>query len=84
MTTPENDAGQAVRSTRLLSALKSILERVMDHPCFDADKFEQRDIDGLCDEGGETCHNTIIAIECADAILSNNRSSVSGPASGTE
>ncbi len=36
----------------LIAALTKIRTMAMDHPCFDQEKFEQRDIEGLAEEGG--------------------------------
>lgn len=49
-------------------ALEDILQRAKDHFCFDAERFQARDIQGLCDEGGEVCDWTMIAILADDAL----------------
>lgn len=56
---------------RLVSALEEIRKTAMDHPCFDADCFDRRDINGLLKQGGDICDWTIVAIHADDALLSN-------------
>ncbi len=55
----------------LVSALNEIRKMAMEHPCFDADCFERRDIDGLCDQGGDICDWTMVAILADDALRAN-------------
>jgi len=55
----------------LVSALEEIRKMAMDHPCFDADCFERRDIEGLCEQGGDICDWTMVAIHASDALRAN-------------
>ena len=55
-------------TTRYREALQSILESARNHFCFDAEAFEQRDIDGLAIQGGDICDWTMIAITANDAL----------------
>ena len=52
----------------LIDALSEILERAQDHPCFMHHSFETRDIDAICDEGGDCCDWTMVGIICEDAL----------------
>lgn len=52
----------------LLDALKRIRSIALDHPCLDLEKFEQRDLDGLTEEGGDICDWTMLAIISDDAL----------------
>lgn len=52
----------------IVSALKEIRRMAMEHPCFDADCFERRDMKGLCDKGGDICDWTMVAIHADDAL----------------
>ncbi len=52
----------------LLAALTHIRSIAMDHPCFDQEKFEQRDLEGLAEEGGDICDWTMLAIIADDAL----------------
>ena len=61
------------KASELVMALEKIRMMAMDHPCFDADCFERRDIDGLCDQGGDICDWTMVAIHADDALRSNDR-----------
>ena len=61
----------AVVSSELVRALEEIRKMAMEHPCFDADCFERRDIDGLCDQGGDICDWTMVAIHADDALRPN-------------
>lgn len=55
-------------------ALLQILEMVKDHPCFDAEAFECRDVDGLVKQGGDICAWTMVAIIADDALKENTDS----------
>ena len=52
----------------LIAALTKIRTMAMDHPCFDQEKFEHRDLEGLAEEGGDICDWTMLAIIAADAL----------------
>lgn len=52
----------------LIAALESILDSAMNHPCFDTDAFNARDIDALIKEGGDVCDWTMIGIEADRAL----------------
>jgi len=52
----------------LTAALLDIQCRAKEHPCFDADCFDRRDIDLLCEQGGDICDWTMIAILANDAL----------------
>ena len=66
--TKENSGLSNVRSNALLDALKRIRSMALEHPCFDLEKFKQRDLNGLAEEGGEICDWTILAIISDDAL----------------
>uniref|UniRef100_A0A6M3KE01 Uncharacterized protein n=1 Tax=viral metagenome TaxID=1070528 RepID=A0A6M3KE01_9ZZZZ len=53
---------------KLKNALKKILFRAMDHPSFDGEAFETRDLDALIKEGGDVFDWTMVAITAADAL----------------
>jgi len=53
---------------KLKNALKTILDMAINHPCFDGEAFETRDIDMLVEIGGDVCDWTMIAITAADAL----------------
>jgi len=53
---------------KLVDALTLIRSMAIDHPCFDQEKFEQRDLDGLAEEGGDICDWTRLAIIADDAL----------------
>lgn len=57
-------------SQQLVGALEEIRRMAMEHPCFDADCFKRRDIEGLCDQGGDICDWTMIAIHADDGLRS--------------
>lgn len=63
-----NDCPAALDSVKAREALEEIRKMAMDHPCFDADCFERRDIDGLCALGGDVCDWTMIAIHAEDGL----------------
>lgn len=63
---------------RLVSALEEIRTRAMDHPCFDVDCFQRRDIDALIDQGGDIFDWTIVAILADDALRLNAEPSQPG------
>ena len=52
----------------LIDALTEIRRMAMEHPAFDADCFDRRDIDGLCNQGGDICDWTMVAIHADDAL----------------
>lgn len=52
----------------LLDALKQIRSMALDHSCFDLEKFEQRNFEGLAEEGGDICDWTMLAIIADDAL----------------
>jgi hypothetical protein len=52
----------------MAAALEEIRKMAMEHPCFDADCFKRRDIDGLCNQGGDICDWTMVAIHADDAL----------------
>ncbi len=66
--TKKNTGLSNVRSNDLLDALKRIRSMALEHPCFDSEKFEQRDLDGLAEEGGDICDWTMLAIIADDAL----------------
>ena len=66
-----------MNSSELVSALVEIRKMAMEHPCFDLDCFKRRDIDGLCDQGGDICDWTMVAIHADDAL--RNRPTLSTP-----
>ncbi len=66
--TEENSGLSNVRLNDLLDALKRIRSMALEHPCFDLEKFEQRDWDGLTEEGGDVCDWTGLAIIADDAL----------------
>jgi len=49
-------------------ALETIRDMAMDHPCFDGEAFEKRDMDALTEVGGDVCDWTVIAIIADDAL----------------
>jgi hypothetical protein len=49
-------------------AFHDILERCQEHPMFNIDLFEARNIDRLCEIGGEECDWTVLAITAANAL----------------
>lgn len=51
-----------------IDALKRIRSMAMDHPCFDEEKFEKRDLEGLAEEGGDICDWTMLGIIADDAL----------------
>ena len=51
-----------------IEALAEIRRMAMEHPAFSLDAFEQRDIDALCEEGGDVCDWTMIAIHADDGL----------------
>lgn len=53
---------------QMVEALQSIRQRAMEHPCFEPDLFDERDWDGLIEEGGDGCDWTATAIEADDAL----------------
>jgi hypothetical protein len=55
----------------MAAALEEIRKMAMEHPCFDADCFKRRDIDGLCNQGGDICDWTMVAIHADDALRAN-------------
>ena len=55
-------------SQKMRQALEEILDTVTEHPCFNPDIFESRDIDALIDIGGVELDYTRIAILAADAL----------------
>lgn len=67
-TTEGNNGGSLERMVR---ALEEVRKMAMEHPCFDADCFERRDIDGLCDQGGDICDWTMVAIHADDGLRPN-------------
>ena len=58
----------------LIDALTEIRKMAMEHPCFDVDCFERRDIDGLCAQGGDICDWTMVAIHADNGLKSHNNS----------
>ena len=66
----EIDAGDypASVSNDLLDALKRIRSMALEHPCLDLERFDQRDLDGLAEEGGDVCDWTMLAIISNDAL----------------
>jgi hypothetical protein len=66
MKTTEGNNGGSLE--RMVSALEEIRKMAMEHPCFDADCFERRDIDGLCEQGGDICDWTMVAIHADDGL----------------
>jgi hypothetical protein len=65
-------AAKMGKSTReindLVDALKRIRSMAMDHPCFDLQRFEQHDLEGLAKEGGDICDWTMLGIISDDAL----------------
>ena len=61
------------KASDLVRALEEIRRKAMDHPCFDSDCFERRDVDGLCEQGGDICDWTMVAILADDALRSNDQ-----------
>ncbi len=53
---------------KLRSALTEIGKMAKDHPAFYRAAFDDRDIDALVNEGGDTCDWTMIAILADDAL----------------
>lgn len=53
---------------KLIAALIEIRRRAMESFCFDSDSFSSRNIDELCENGGDICDWTMIAIEADDAL----------------
>ena len=56
----------------LVGALTEIRKMAMEHPAFYKEAFDSRDIDALCDEGGDVCDWTMIAILADDALRPND------------
>jgi len=52
----------------LVEALESILATAKEHPAFAQDRFDDRDMDALENEGGDVADWTQIAITAADAL----------------
>ena len=52
----------------LKNALQTIFHIVLQHPAFDQDAYETRNIDALAEEGGDVCDWTMIAITAGDAL----------------
>ena len=50
------------------AALERILEIAQEHPAFDQELFEKRDMEAICEVGGQVADWTIIAIIAADAL----------------
>ena len=71
--TPKTQPAQPGSLERMVSALEEIRRIAMEHPCFDADCFERRDIDGLCEQGGDICDWTMVAIHADDGLRTNNK-----------
>ena len=67
----------------LIDALKQIRSQALNHPCCDLNKFEQRDWDGLVDEGGDVCDWTGLAIT-ADEALKEIGLNIQGGSNGTD
>jgi hypothetical protein len=71
--TVTNETGRTPAELRdlcreLRAALSAIQARATDHPCFMAESFARRDMDAICDEGGDCCDWTMVAIEATDAL----------------
>jgi hypothetical protein len=71
-------ANRAIGLLELVSALEEIRKMAMEHPCFDADCFDRRDIDGLCNQGGDICDWTMVAIHADDALRAYDKPSDGG------
>lgn len=56
------------KSDKMRDALREILNRAMDHPCFDENAFAERNYGYLQEVGGDICDWTMIAITAADAL----------------
>jgi len=52
----------------LMEALQIILNRAKNHPAFDEQIFDDRDMDALIKFGGDVCDWTLTAIEADDAL----------------
>ncbi len=57
-----------MKMTKEKLALKMILDRAMNHPAFEEELFNLRDIDALADLGGDIFDWTLTAINAADAL----------------
>ena len=57
-----------MNTDKLTEALATIRRMAMQHPCFDQDCFERRDIADLCRRGGDICDWTMIAITADNAL----------------
>lgn len=68
MNTANTGKAQTPSIRAVVSALIEIRKMAMEHSCFDADCFERRDIDGLCDQGGDICDWTMVAIHADDGL----------------
>lgn len=66
------------------NALEDVLDRATEHPCFDRDCFDRRDVDGLCDQGGDICDWTMIAIIADDALKAASQSRLSDTNAGNQ
>jgi len=52
----------------LRQALEKIQKTAMNHPAFDADCYERRDVEALAAQGGDVCDWTMVAIAADDAL----------------
>ena len=57
---------------KMRDALTEIFKMAQEHPSFDAELFETRDMEGLCEVGGDICDWTMIAI-LADSALKGRK-----------
>ena len=67
---PNERLGDCLRGEceRMRSALSDILKMSQQHACFDGVAFDKRDIQSLCDQAGDICDWTMIAILAADGL----------------
>ncbi len=59
------------KHSELIVALTEIRKMAMEHPAFYEAAFKERDIDALCEEGGDMCDWTMVAILSDDALRNN-------------
>jgi len=55
-------------NNKLIELIQSISDRAHEHPCCDHDLLAARDIDGICERGGDVTDWTLTAMEADGAL----------------